>query len=501
MGRRRRDAGVGYSGPGTAERCTRVAEGRSRDEASEEIGVSFYVLLAAGAGFLSVLAFPLWRMSPRGGGAEWALAWCALFASGLTLHVSETVPALRSFYPALGTAFAGLLYAGARRYCGRPVGQRYAWAVFSVAILRGALVYASPSFVTHLGAMVAIGGGSALATCEIVAARRRRRAGPAELLMVGSLPALAVTSVVYETFMWTGADLEFGAFLWLASGCFAAGTQLAAIFEQYRAELEARLDERSRQLRASQERLAEQERLVAVGTLAAGIAHQINNPIGAIVAAAQYAQLVGDDADGDGIRRDALRRVLDEARRCGRIVKSILQFARHEPTAKWTEDLNPTVRRAALLSRECVEGRGGAVDLKLTDESLPIWMSPIDLEQAIVNLIRNAAESSATGVRVEIETVCVGATACVYVSDDGRRIDPAIRSRLLEPFFTTRLAEGGSGLGLSVVHGIVTDHGGRLEIEARPQGGTRVWIELPIASRDAGEPEAASPDDSRRPLS
>lgn len=446
--------------------------------------MSSFVLLSAGAAFLTFLALPIWRLSPRGGGTEWALGWCALFASGLTLEFSDGIAGLKFFYPAFGATFAGLLYAGARQYCERPVSSGFWVALFAVAALRGALVFVAPRVVTLVGAVLLVLLASTLAAYEIASTRDRRRAGDAELLMVVVLPGLAVISAVYEWSRWVGTGFEFGFFLWLASSCFVAGTQLATIFEQYQAVLEARLEERNEQLRASLVRLEEQQRLVAVGTLAAGIAHQINNPIGAIVAAAQYAQVARDDADAAAIRDDALARVIDEARRCGRIVKSILQFARHEPTPKWIEDLNPTVMRAARITREYAESRGGSLALKISDEPLPVCMSPIDLEQAFVNLIRNAVESRATGVSIEVETLRTSQTACVYVCDDGPGIDPAIRARVVEPFFTTRLAEGGSGLGLSVVHGIVSDHGGRLEIEPRGPQGTRARIELPIAQVD-----------------
>ena len=251
-----------------------------------------------------------------------------------------------------------------------------------------------------------------------------------------------------------------------------------------RAELELRVAERGEQLRASLVRLDEQQRLVAVGTLAAGIAHQINNPIGGIAAAAEFALLAREDATGTTIRDQALETVLAEARRCGRIVKSVLQFARDEPTRKWVEDLNPVVIRASEQVREYVEGRGGRLNITLTSDRLPVRMSPIDVEQAVVNLIRNGAESRKQGANVEVETRRVGDEALIRVSDDGHGIDEKLRARILEPFFTTRLGEGGSGLGLSVVHGVVSDHAGRLETETTTGLGTRFGIWLPLEWRE-----------------
>ena len=169
--------------------------------------------------------------------------------------------------------------------------------------------------------------------------------------------------------------------------------------ERARVALEARVEERGEQLRASLLRLEEQQRLVAVGTLAAGIAHQINNPIGGIAAAAEYALLVQEEPHARAINEEVLEKSLDEARRCGEIVKSVLRFARHEPTKKRVDDLNQTVASASERARSYVEGRGGRLRVVLALEALPVRVSAIDLEQVIVNPVRNAAESRKEGVR------------------------------------------------------------------------------------------------------
>ncbi len=255
--------------------------------------------------------------------------------------------------------------------------------------------------------------------------------------------------------------------------------------ERSRSELEQRVEERGEQLRASLLRLEEQQRLVAVGTLAAGIAHQINNPIGGIAAASEYALLIQEDEHAAEVTRRVLATILEEARRCGEIVKSVLRFARHEPTKKWVEDLNPIVARASDRAQDYVHARGGRLRVELMSEPLPVCMSPIDMEQVVLNLVHNAAESRTDGANVRVETRRVGEEAHIRVTDDGPGIDPELRARILEPFFTTRLKEGGSGLGLSVVHGIVTDHAGRIEIESAVAGGTFVSIHLPLSQEES----------------
>lgn len=252
--------------------------------------------------------------------------------------------------------------------------------------------------------------------------------------------------------------------------------------ELNRQDLELRFDQRGEALLASQARLQENQRLAAVGTLAAGIAHQINNPIGGIVAAAEFALTAGEGDDRAREQEDALRIAVDEALRCGRIVKNVLKFARDEPTSKWIEDLRPIIRRSSELVRAYVEESGGRLEIETSNDELLAMVSPIDIEQIMVNLVRNAAESRKAGASVYVAVRSRGRMAEIIVRDDGLGIDEETRSHLFEPFYTTRLEEGGSGLGLSVVHGVVGDHGGSLDVETSQEGGTCMRISLPLAA-------------------
>ena len=257
--------------------------------------------------------------------------------------------------------------------------------------------------------------------------------------------------------------------------------------KRYRVELEERYAERGEQLQESREQLRQLDRLAAVGTLAAGVAHQINNPIGGIVAAAEFAAVMDDEPDRETIRTEALATALNEAKRCGRIVKNILKFSRDEPTVKWAEDLTSIVVGATELARTHVIKQGGRLDMNVAVCPLPILASTIDIEQVVLNLIYNASESKLDGADVIVETALHGEFAEISVSDNGAGIDPDRRPYIFEPFYTSRVDQGGSGLGLSVVHGIVADHGGKLEIDDVPTGGTRVRVLLPL-STDASNP-------------
>ncbi len=253
----------------------------------------------------------------------------------------------------------------------------------------------------------------------------------------------------------------------------------------HRQRLEERVEERSEQLRESRVQLREQQQLAVVGTLAAGIAHQINNPIGGILAAAEFALLNVDSEDSETVRTRALETTVEEARRCGQIVRNMLKFSRHEPTAKWVEDLNDIVRRAAEVTRPYVTQRGGTLELDVRPGQLMAKVSPIDIEQVLVNVIRNAAESRTAGVHIMVSTRRHGDAMSIEVADDGLGIAAGVRERIFDPFFTTRLGAGGSGLGLSVAQGVVTDHGGTLELDSQEEKGTRVTVRLPLDSAES----------------
>ncbi len=256
--------------------------------------------------------------------------------------------------------------------------------------------------------------------------------------------------------------------------------------------LEDRVVERSERLRASQIALRRLRQLASIGTLAAGLAHQINNPIAAIMASAEYALLAAQDGDesADAIRDGALRSVISEAARCGQIVKNVLRFARQQPTARWVEDLGPLVRRTATICRSYVVEHGGELRIDALEETLPALISPIEIEQVLVNLIRNAAEAldGRGGVRIGVHRR--DRRIEIAIDDEGCGISRERLDHLFEPFYTTRVQPGGTGLGLSFAHGVIVDHGGEIHVESEVGKGTRFRILLPLAPDTA--PASAS---------
>ncbi len=255
-----------------------------------------------------------------------------------------------------------------------------------------------------------------------------------------------------------------------------------AVALRHQNHLEELVEERTRELLASRDRLRQADRLVAVGTLAAGIAHQINNPVGSILNSAEYALMCEQDPDAMEIFKQAMMVNAAEARRCAVIVRSMLQFAREEPIAKRVEDINQVVRRACGATANYARQRGAEVDEAFSNEPLPVDVSPIEIDQAFVNLLRNAIESSDRDVRVSVRSERKGDLARIHLADNGCGIEPENLSRIFDPFFSTRLREGGTGLGLSVAHGIVSEHGGEIRVTSECGKGTEVVVELPIST-------------------
>jgi PAS domain S-box-containing protein len=255
----------------------------------------------------------------------------------------------------------------------------------------------------------------------------------------------------------------------------------AEALARHRDSLETLLDANDAALRNSLRALSEQQHLASIGTLSAGIAHQINNPVGAILAAAEFALILPpEDPDRERQMDQALQTAVAESQRCGRIVRNLLRFARHEPTARWVEDITPLVGRAVELTRPYVTQSGGQLLTEISSGAHYVMISPIELEQALVNLIRNAAESLDGSGQIEVRTTRIEDVVEIEIRDNGRGIGEDELRHVFEPFYTTRLQEGGTGLGLSFAHGVATSHDGELLLDSSPEKGTRARLRLQV---------------------
>lgn len=247
---------------------------------------------------------------------------------------------------------------------------------------------------------------------------------------------------------------------------------------RHREHLEELVRSRTRALEASQHSLRSAERLASVGTLAAGIAHEINNPVGAILLGTEMAMAAQASGDHAALTR-CLEAIKGDAQRCGRIVRNVLNFARQEPSEKWLADFNEVVRQAVERAQPYAQKRGATVALRLDGDAPQALMNPTAFEQAVSNILRNAVDSRGEAAAIAVTTRIDGGHCSVIVEDNGTGMTPEIKMHIFDPFFTTRRTSGGIGLGLSLAHGTIADHQGTIEVESEPGKGTRCTIKLP----------------------
>ena len=227
--------------------------------------------------------------------------------------------------------------------------------------------------------------------------------------------------------------------------------------------------------------LQQSEHMASLGTFAAGVAHELNNPLGAIRITAEHARATLAAVSEDRGVQECLTEILDDAQRCAQIVKRVLHFAQETDRIKSQVALHPLIRMAELHTRRYVQHNGGRLRLLLAPQQPSIMAHEAEIDLALVNLIRNAVEASEPGGLVTIRTAVSGGEVSVSVQDMGKGLSEGEQQRVFDPFYTTREAAGGTGLGLSIVHRIITDHDGQISLESIPRRGTTVHVRLPLA--------------------
>ena len=236
-----------------------------------------------------------------------------------------------------------------------------------------------------------------------------------------------------------------------------------------------------------EEQLRHADRLATIGRLAAGVAHELNEPLGAILGFAQLTQSNFGLPDQTG--RD-LEKIVRAALRAREIVKKLLIFARQTPAQRMPVDINRTVREGLyLLTARCAKA-GIAMGLHLPADLPAVEGDPSLLEQVVVNLAVNGIQAMPQGGTLTLTTGAEGAFVLLAVEDTGEGMTEEVRRQIFTPFFTTKEVGQGTGLGLPVVHGIVTAHGGRISLHSEVGKGTRVRILLPRAGERTAEGSA-----------
>ena len=250
--------------------------------------------------------------------------------------------------------------------------------------------------------------------------------------------------------------------------------ELSFIIERKRAEEEER---------RLQEQIRHADRLATIGQLAAGVAHELNEPLGNILGFAQLAEKDPDLPEQTG--RD-IHKIVNAALFAREIIKKLMIFSRQTPSRMSDTDLNKVVDDGVqLIESRCTQAR--VVVLRNLAPELPLVRGDrAQLMQVLVNLMVNAVQAMPEGGELRLSTKADCAEVCVHVEDTGVGIPPADLDNIFLPFFTTKDVGQGTGLGLSVVHGIASTHHGGVSVDSEVGRGTRFEVRLPAASAASG---------------
>jgi two-component system NtrC family sensor kinase len=264
--------------------------------------------------------------------------------------------------------------------------------------------------------------------------------------------------------------------------------------EEWGRTLEEKVNKRTEELAVVQNQMAQSEKLASLGRIAAGVAHEINNPLSGVLT---FSMLALEDCEDDHPMKESLETIVKQTLRCRETVKGLLDFARQSTSAPAITEINSVVDKTLqLLENQTIFHNIQMI--RKFDPKLPeIFIDAGQLQQVIVNIVINAIDAMEENGTLTIETRDVPQTReiLIRISDTGKGIPDDVLPFIFEPFFTTKKVGKGTGLGLAIVHGIVTRAGGKIAVESSPKGAT-FTIRLPVTKEDKKAEGAAgqSPD-------
>ena len=237
------------------------------------------------------------------------------------------------------------------------------------------------------------------------------------------------------------------------------------------------LKDRDDRLQQAFQRITRTERLASLGQMAAGVAHEINNPLGGILL---YSNLVLEEMTDDNASRENMEKIIYQTDRCKKIVQNLLDFARTPSGDMVKLSINNVIMTSLNLVKDQSMFLGIEVTTNLA-ENLPEIRGDISrLEEVFLNLFINAADAMEGDGVLRISTRLSSTNSIkIYISDNGKGIDKAYLPHIFEPFFTTKDPGQGTGLGLSITYGIIQKHNGLIDVESKPGEGTTFIITLP----------------------
>jgi two-component system NtrC family sensor kinase len=283
--------------------------------------------------------------------------------------------------------------------------------------------------------------------------------------------------------------------------------------EMYNRTLEQKIAARTKELDEAQNQLIQSEKMAAIGELAAGVAHELNNPMGGILGYAQYAQEKLSKKQASELNEKDIESqcrfladIEQQARRCKTIVKNLLKFSRTSSKADFAYfDMNQALEETLTFVKHQLDMKKIELEMNL-DENLPKYLgNASQLQQVFTDMMLNAQQAMPEGGELKIETRYsppIGEfTGCVEVefSDTGSGIPSEALNKIFEPFFTTKEVGKGTGLGLSISYGIVKEHQGDILVRSKIGEGTTFMIVLPLELAEDNQPDQNDLQDSQQP--
>jgi signal transduction histidine kinase len=254
--------------------------------------------------------------------------------------------------------------------------------------------------------------------------------------------------------------------------------RLNEALQENQAQLEARIAERTRELQEAQAHVLHQEKMAAFGLLAAGISHEVGNPLTSISSLVQMLQR----RDNDDYAREKLALVSGQLQRIQATLRELINFSRPASTENTRVTVADILDEALGIAKYYKRTKGRVIETRLSDDLPPLLARRDQLVQVFLNLILNAIDATGRGGRIDITATPSAAGIEVAVRDDGPGVAPEHAGRLFQPYFTTK--KRGTGLGLFVTRKLITDHGGTITYRSAAGEGTvfRVWLPAPVAA-------------------
>ncbi|MBF0170073.1 MAG: sensor histidine kinase [Nitrospinae bacterium] len=269
----------------------------------------------------------------------------------------------------------------------------------------------------------------------------------------------------------------------------AAYNDMAASLKEYHEGLERKVAERTEQIRAVEKRLTHAQKLASIGFLAAGVAHEVNNPVAIILTRIDLLRnALGRDA-GTTVVKD-LEVIRHHAARIGQIAGGLLTFSRSAPGPVGPVDVNRIAARVCGLIAHPLAKKGIVLATQFTEGPLMARGSETGLEQTLYNLLYNAYQATGEGGTIRVVTGVDVSEVVISVADDGIGIAPEHLDRVFDPFFTTKEPGEGTGLGLSISYGLVKEYDGALSVRSEPGAGAEFTIRLPAMAAGVSAPGA-----------